>query len=251
MVAFLYSKENAKKTSIFVPELSQSEEVEVLLEESWQWTNATTDNPVEEGADITDHVDTKPLIYTISGVFTDAPVFDVNIDNRDIPEFPITGLRQFGANIADTLTLGFAGAGNQLQSDLAKYIRDYTQTLSDATSLNIDRLPNILEFYKNLIVGKYLVSIDTREEYLENMLCMNYTHRRDKSTGRALYVEAQFKQIRIVPTDTVEIEEKEDEKISSANAESGITAKESKKGKKTPEPASENGSILYNSLLGG
>lgn len=45
-----------------------------LTQESHDLTNAITDNPVETGSSVVDHVQRQPRKYTLSGLVSDAPV---------------------------------------------------------------------------------------------------------------------------------------------------------------------------------
>ena len=48
--------------------------VDATINEEHQSSYDITDNPVEDGASITDHAQAKPMILTIDGVISDAPL---------------------------------------------------------------------------------------------------------------------------------------------------------------------------------
>ena len=49
-------------------------EFDVTVSESASATATATKNPVENGADVTDHVRMEPLAFTVSGIVSDTPV---------------------------------------------------------------------------------------------------------------------------------------------------------------------------------
>lgn len=55
--------------------------VQLLTSESHEMMNTITENPVESGSNVTDHVQKNPRKYMISGFFSDAAVniFDLNV----------------------------------------------------------------------------------------------------------------------------------------------------------------------------
>ena len=81
------------------------------------------------------------------------------------------------------------------------------------------------------------------------MVCTGFTQQRNKGTGDALYIDATFVQVRIVSTDTVAIEERQDTAIGTgSNSGSSISSEETNLGKKTPVtiPETKQKTVLYN-----
>jgi hypothetical protein len=238
MVAFIFSKEKKKKTFIAIPELGTNNEVEVLLDETHSFSAETTDSPVEEGADITDHIHVKPLTYKMRGVYSNAPIEEIEVTSDELPEL--------GSGV-----LGFIGVITEAQ--VKKFRRDYKTVLSSKTSGQVGRLGDIIAFYRSLIESKQLVTIETRSDVYTDLVCTNFSYQRNKESGANLFVEASFKKVRIVSTDSIAIEESDDQKIGSDQKAQNPTAENKSKGKKVPntEPENSGGSVLYNSIFGG
>jgi len=100
-------------------------EVDVAITESHETDCDVTENPVEDGANITDHVQVKPAKLTIEGLVSDTPIkflqglrslFDDNRSRKTYEELlaiqqarepisVITGLKQYENMILKTLTI--------------------------------------------------------------------------------------------------------------------------------------------------
>jgi len=245
MVAFIFSPDKKRKTKIAIPDLGSEQEIEVLLEEGFSYSAVTTDSPVEEGSDITDHVRVRPLEYRLSGVFTNAPIAEIYLEDGDIPQLIPNG-------IIGSALVGALGSLAVTQSRFIEYIGELKDAFEEKTSANIDRLPNIIEFFKGMVQGGAIVSIETRSEVLENLICTSYEYKRDKKTGDALHVSATFKQVTFVSTESVDIEDKES-KTSSEKSKEGSTAETKDQGKTKKESTSSQteGTAAYRLLIGG
>lgn len=121
-----------------------------------------TENPVEEGAKITDHVQIKPAMLTIEGIISDYPI-----------GFPIIGNV---LNAASTVS-------NIFDQTSSRSIDAYNQLVK----LMDDRQP---------------FTVVTSLKKYESMVFESISVPRTVQSGRALHFTAKLKQIRIVSSQT-------------------------------------------------
>lgn len=129
-----------------------------------------TENPVEEGANVTDHVQLKPVELTIEGVISDTPL-DFGILNN-----LITG--NFGA-IKDTAK-GIAG---NFTGQTTRSTEEYNKLLDLQRKREPFKVVTGLKVYENMILVKLSVN-------------------RNATTGKSIHFKADLKQIRIVSSKT-------------------------------------------------
>jgi len=237
-VLFTYTANKDKKSRIVVPKIERAESIEVVLEESYNYSNNVSNNPIEDGSDIADHIHTAPLVYSLTAMYTNAPLTRIDISASELPE--LTGFSLFGIQLL--------APNKQAQKE---YQTKITEVLSEKTSEFIDYIPSVEAFYEELIKEKHVVTIETKSKILEDMVCIDFSYTRDKSSGSGLVVTARFQQIKLVSTDTVEIQRR-DSAIQSSKTNSGVTAETKNTGKKNTQavaPGSQ-GSLLHKLVLG-
>ena len=243
-VLFAYTTNREKKSKITIPAIAREESIEVVIEESYNYTNQVSNVAIEEGSDITDHIHTSPLVYSLTALYSNAPLTEIEIGTGDLPEAPKRGL-------ISSLPILKAFTPLLPKVDTDAYTKELTETLSEKTSEFIDYIPSIEAFYEELIREKHIVSIETKNKLLEDMVCIDFSYTRNKSSGSGLLLTAKFQQIKIVSTDTIEIQAR-DSKIESSKTSSGVTAETKETGKKktqTEAPGSQ-GSLLHRLILG-
>jgi hypothetical protein len=123
----------------------------------------TTDNPVEDGSDVTDHVHIKPIELTIDGVISDSP-------------------------------LGFAVVGN-----IQNFARSITNLFGKKTPRSIEAFNSLLDLQKSRTPFTVLTGL----RRYENMILTELSVPRTSQTGAAIHFSAKMKQIRIVSSKTI------------------------------------------------
>lgn len=136
-------------------------DVEVCLSEEHSQPLQVTTNPVEEGVDISDHVQILPETLIIKGMVSNTPV-----------RF-LSGLRSL-IDLAN-----FDGEGNFEGENRA--FQAYS-LLSDIRN------------------EREVVEIQTGFQFFENMMLTNLQRTRDKDSGNALFFTATFQEVVIVQT---------------------------------------------------
>ncbi|HCU24079.1 MAG TPA: hypothetical protein DF383_03600 [Deltaproteobacteria bacterium] len=135
--------------------------IDASIEEDHTLTCDITENPVESGANITDHVHLKPAELNIQGVISDTPL-DFNLFN-----LPLVGT-------VTSLIARFQG-----QKNLSRSIEGYNKLVELRKNREPFEVVTGLKVYKNMILTELKVQ-------------------RNASNGKALHFEAQIKEIRIV-----------------------------------------------------
>src|SRR5215469_8257121 len=149
-------------------------ELDAAIAEMHSASNEITDHPVEDGADITDHVRVKPDTVTIEGIISNTPV--------------IAGSARFEGGLETSEENGVlvvSGVGAD-SLDEARADSAYQQLLK----IKEDRLP---------------VVIITELRQYDRMVLERLNVPRDARVGSALRFSATFREIRTVASQRVQI----------------------------------------------
>lgn len=145
--------------------------LDASLKETHTGESDVTEHPVEQGANITDHVRPRPSQLTIEGVVSNTPINSTQqsrvVDVLGVP-FETTSL-------SDQIQ-GVAGYAEQAYAVLEEFRRNGT-----------------------------VLTVVTRLRTYDNMILSSLSIPRDKQTGDALFFTASFKQIILVTSRTVRI----------------------------------------------
>lgn len=149
-------------------------ELDAAISEAHSGTNEVTDHPVEDGADITDHVRVKPDTVTIEGIISNTPV--------------IAGNARFEGGLETSEQNGVlvvSGVGADSLDD-ARAESAYQQLLK----IKEDRLP--------------VVIVTSLRQY-ERMILERLNVPRDARIGSALRFSATFREVRTVASQRVSV----------------------------------------------
>lgn len=150
-----------------------------------------TEHPVEDGADIADHVILKPKKLTIRGVVSETPF---SVGNQ------IAGA---AASIAGKIGEGVAGAlggtvatigGGKIAKSLVGMVADTDRDLQDV----VNELLAIRD-------AKLPVTIQTGLTQYKDYILTGMQVTRDKSVGRAINVSLNFKELLIAKSEVINI----------------------------------------------
>lgn len=142
-------------------------EIDGAIRESYSTRVRVTENPIELGANITDHAVIEPQEYIIDGVITDTPL-------------GLAALNTAFSNISD----GISGI------------------LGDSTSEGLTRSAAGYRELKNLELKREAITLDTPLETLSNMLIVSLDVNRNKSTAKAVFFTMVLREIIVVATET-------------------------------------------------
>ena len=196
--------------------------VDLFLSENHTFRNDVSNNPVEEGYNINDHIFQHPQAVTLTGFITNSP----------IPASPFD---------AQSFTSALRG------STIGKLTKMTGKTRVQIALEELLRMTGVaypvqLGAPKPKAIKPVPVDIITGLLVYTDMVLVNLTIPRDSSTGDALQFTAEFQQIRKVALSTILI----DKVTNKAEAPSVKTQAPSKKnvGKQTPAQATQKQSTL-------
>ena len=189
---------DGKSTASFKSDLA-SVEFDATLSEGHSWANDITENPVETGSDITDHIRGLPDQITLVGMVTNTP---------------------------------FLEPGNSSGGVI--------------TNDNEDLVQNVIEKIRQLKNERSVVTIFTKYVLYKDMAISSVDFTRDASTTNAAIFTIQFKNIRFVETQTVEVPAGISKKLDKKSSTSTQKKTEPQKagGAKQPVGETKPGSVL-------
>jgi hypothetical protein len=153
--------------------------LDAAISEQHQAEVEVTDNPVEEGIAITDHVRPKPEVLTIEGIVTNTPL-------------PADADAQADLQQVETVT----PTGESLK-------------ISSRSSYKVGRAENAYQDLLTLKDSGKTVQVVTGLRTYDNMLMTSLSVPRDAKTGQAVRFTATFREIKIVRTQVVKVARKE------------------------------------------
>ena len=193
-------------------------------------TSTVTSNPIEEGADVSDHVKTENLKISLEAIVSESPI----------------NLKSAAAGL-------LAGVGTSFLGSAAKgFAATAIQTgLSSIAGLIANRGQNDIQYPEKSY--NYLRELQTKREPFtavlngksyDNLIITSLSKPEKAEQGGSLFFSASFEQIRIVASKTVLIPKSQIKGDRAASA-----AGKAKLGKQgTTETASKKSSILFKGL---
>lgn len=142
-------------------------ELDAVLNENHSSKVRVTSNPVELGADITDHKITEPKELNILGVVSDTPI-------------------------------GIINATGQI-------IDNTTSLFGSSSSSNVTRSTQAYLAIEQLQQANELIEIQTNIKLYTNMIITNLSLVQDKDSSRIVLMNISLKEIIIVESETIEI----------------------------------------------
>lgn len=143
-----------------------------------------TENPVEQGAAVNDHIYNRPAILTLRLGWSDSP--------------------SSSGSIVDQVT-GFATAQSKLASQIVGGLTAVTTALS---VLNGSSIPLMKAIYGQLLAlkaNRALFDVYTGKRTYSNMVCGMLQMHDDEETANSMFITMQCKQMIIVNTQTVSL----------------------------------------------
>lgn len=147
-----------------------------------------TENPVEEGAPVNDHMDVKARQIVIEGIVSDTPL-------------------NFGASLQGAGTIAGQVIGKKIGSTLGQQVGAVAGGALIGLLLNRSGSPtkNAYDHFKRLQEARVTFDVISGVQVYANMVLTSLTVTRDTSTGKSLRFSATCKQVRIVKNETVEV----------------------------------------------
>jgi hypothetical protein len=155
--------------------------LDLTLSESHDFTNETTDYPIEDGTIISDHIKRSPFTISVQGFITDSPIaFAEKFDNTffgDVEEGNITELEE--------------KTGNRVRGAFNELLLMLGETDSATVKVNPAKVQ--------------LVDVVTTLKVYSSMLLTRLSINRDPSDGEALKFSATFKPLKKAYKSTVTV----------------------------------------------
>lgn len=204
--------------------------LDASLSENHELSAEITDNEIEDGSNVSDHVRLKPQRLTINGLISSSP------------------LTNFSAGIGTIVTASTAFVSQAVGPSL---LGNVVSTLAGTTIGSLAGLVNLpprkpedaYKFLEEIWKKREPFSVVTKLKRYENMIITSLSVPRSASVGDSLQFTATLQQVTIVKTQTIEIPAF---KIASGSKARGAsTASLGKQATKTPATATgEKGSSI-------
>jgi hypothetical protein len=217
-------QKNSKGVSGLPGEFKGPFVLDITYNESVQLEADITQFPVEDGPDVSDHIRIKPVVVTIDGFVSEAPL---NL------EASIQGAIGAAGGLAGNLAGGFGQtignvAGGFIGGQLFGGSQDPAQMARDAL--------------EDLFNKRVPVTLVTKRKVYTDMVMSSLSFPRDQESGTGLKVQMRFQKIVIVKAQTVTLNNLSKKVSASA-------APKAKLGNQTPNPPSAEQSSKGSSLL--
>lgn len=191
--AFQNDKDTKRVVFNYIPEIPETKKaliIDATLRRTHTSKSNPTENPVEQGIKMTDHVDVLPKEFDIEGVISNSPIelTDALLGNAAGAVGGFIG-KKIGSSTVGAVATGAVGTlgGALLNGFGPGRIQKAYQTLQEIQDKAI------------------LLTVTERLRSYENMILTDLTVVRTEKTADSLFFTAHLKEIRIVTNDIVQI----------------------------------------------
>lgn len=160
--------------------------IDATLTENHSFESDVTENPVEDGVVISDHIDMKPESLTITGVISDTPL-------------------NFGASLQGAATSSGAFLGKKIVGPLGSYAGVGAGAVAGLLAGPGNRMKKSFDHMRNLQSARVPFTVITGLRRYTDMVITSLTINRDGKSGRSFNFTAVLKQIRIVESKVLKI----------------------------------------------
>ena len=209
---------------------------DAVTQETPEFTAAVTEHPVEEGPEVSDHIQLKNPTLQIVGTISNTPIdLQTTIGNLLSGGIAAVTSSQFRDNVLNSGVQQISAvAGAKLLGASA------SQALGDAVSGAADAIARsaLLDAYER----RARFDVVTKRYRYESMVIERLSFPRDPQTGRQVVFELEMKRIRIVSAFTVQIENLAENVVNSATPVAALGNQVTKG--VTPQVASSASGVL-------
>ncbi len=172
---------------------------DAVTEEAQDLASTATEHPVEEGANIADHIRDELERCSLEVFVSNQPVYDWNNKGGKVSSVPIK-LQKFKPPLAPTPGAVFGAIGSAVKAGVGALLggnREYAaQVLQFKQSFNA--VSDTLTVLETLKKSRQLVNVVIPSKTYENMLIEKVHVSRNASTGDGAKFHLEFKQLRMV-----------------------------------------------------
>lgn len=188
MAAFLsWSTKSGASKSLFF---------DVCTEEHQELSSAATENPVEEGADVADHVRKELNRVTLEVFVSQTPIFDMNDKGGKVDSVPIKPPK-FTPPLQPTPGSVFGAAGDAVRNLLGGAPPEYSAQVLQWSS-SFDAVADTLTVLEKVRDDVELVSVVTPSRVRENMYLERIEVIGNAGTGTGRTLRLSFRELRKV-----------------------------------------------------
>lgn len=182
--------------------------LDVVMDEQPEYSANVTEHPVEQGPEVTDHIQLRSPILRLRGKISNTPLdLSVAVANLFAGGIQAITSSQARANLLNTgLSQGVGIVGAALQGKAGNLVSDGIAGATDAISRTI-----LLAAFQN----KMPFDVVTKRQTYTNMVIEKLAFPRNKDTGYALEFDMSLKQLVIVSPLTVQSTQLSENVISS------------------------------------
>lgn len=168
-------------------------------EETQTLAATSTDFPVEEGVNISDHVHDERDQCVLEVFVSNQPIYDWNNRGGRVQKLPIK-LQQYKAPLEATPGSVFAAVGGAVKSAVSSLLGNQREFAAQVMQwpTSFDAVGETLAVLESLKKSKQLVNVVIPSRVYENMLLEQIQVTRDAGTGDGAKLHLEFKQMRIV-----------------------------------------------------
>lgn len=210
--------------------------VDAVLSITAEHEAEATENPVEDGADITDHIRVKPIKLSLEGIASETPI---NLGAS------LLGAASIAAGIGGSYAVKkYTGASGKIALG--------GKVAGAVAGIGLNALFNsktpaetCREFLIGLVQSRNIFKLWTPQKRYDNLVMLSVKFPKDQKTGRALRFSAQMREIVIAKSQSVRLDNVDTSVLHTAPKTSDLGRKSA--GSLTSE-ASSKSSLLYSGI---
>lgn len=172
---------------------------DAVTDESVDLSSVSTDHPVEEGADISDHIRKERDRCSLEVFVSNSPIYDWNNRGGRVQKMPIP-LAKYKAPLDATPGAVFGAVGGAIKGAIGALLgkqEEYgAQVLQFANEF--DAVADTLELFTKLRDDKQLVTVVLPAKMYQNMHLEKIQMQRNAGTGDGARFHLEFKQLLMV-----------------------------------------------------
>lgn len=206
--------------------------VQATLNESYNFNADITDNPVEEGSDVTDNINPRPLEISLTMKQSDTPI---SLGSA------IRGAAVSAGSAAGS-ELGSLGrvAGGFAGGELSRLLRNESARRGLAQTC--------YEQFRKMFEERNLITVQTGLDIFPNMAIQSINFSRNQSTGRAIDFVVTLRQIRIVRAQQITINVAAEQSVSDQASATQNDGR--KKSKELTDPRASWAANIFDDFFG-
>ena len=177
---------------------------DAVVEEAAEIVSTPTEYPVEEGANVSDHVKDELKRVSLEVFVSNQPVYDWNRRGGTVKKLPIK-VKQYKAPLAPTPGAVFSAVGSAVRDAVGSLLGKNEETAAQVLQFNedFDAVAGVLATLEELQASRQLVLIITKAREYEGMFLEKIGPRRNAASGDGATFQLEFRQLRIVESKLV------------------------------------------------